>query len=270
MRLIGRWAVFDGNCRTAESSPVLIGPGRTNDFEIMGSETFSLHIRQYGWTVVLIEAGAYLPSFGYTIGLQETFGHPEIIAFGLSVKNLHGILNTAGELVREGEIIAAYKLYSEFFTAGKVVFLPVDRRNTADYFGYAIEYYGTHEIPALQLIWPDRNQRFPWEKDFEGEFVFRQPLLDRNAEFKFREAENTTVFTTRQWVEEDKPVLRVVHDEDGDWQFLTGDQLPEDARIVSLEQLLLKDPGLNDLFNLEYGCAAERVSKDAPWVRSSF
>jgi hypothetical protein len=236
----------------------------------MGTATFSSHIRQFGWTVVLIEATAYLPAFGYTIGLQETFGHPEIIAFGLSTETLHRILNTAGELVREGQIIAAGPPYSDFFTGGKAVFLPVDSRNTADYFGYAMEFYGTREIPALQLVWTDRNHRFPWEDGFEEEFVFRQPLLDRNMEFKFREARNTAVFTTRQWIDENKSILRVVHDEDGDWQFLTGDQLPEDARIVSLEQMLLKDPTLNDLFNLDYGYAAERVNKGARWVKSTF
>ncbi|MDR0265416.1 MAG: hypothetical protein LBJ04_19525 [Sphingobacterium sp.] len=31
-----------------------------------------------------------------------------------------------------------------------------------------------------------------------------------------------TTFTTRQWIEESKPILRVVHDNDGDWQFLTS------------------------------------------------
>ncbi len=56
--------------------------------------------------------------------------------------------------------------------------------------------------------------------------------------------------TTRQWLDEKKPVLRAVHNEDGEWQFLTGDQLQEDARIVALEQLVLRDPTLNETFNL--------------------
>jgi hypothetical protein len=36
---------------------------------------------------------------------------------------------------------------------------------------------------------------------FDEEFIYRQPLLDRNADFKFREADNLAVFTTRQWIE---------------------------------------------------------------------
>ena len=50
-----------------------------------------------------------------------------------------------------------------------------------------------------------------------------------------------------------KPILRVVHEHDGDWQFLTGDQMQEDIKIVALEQLVLRDKTLNDVRDLEYG-----------------
>jgi hypothetical protein len=78
----------------------------------------------------------------------------------------------------------------------------------------------SYRISASQLVWTDRNGNYPWDKDYEEEFIYRQPLLDRNANFKFREAKNVAVFTTRQWLDEKKPILRVVHDADGDWQFL--------------------------------------------------
>jgi len=117
--------------------------------------------------------------------------------------------------------------------------------------------------------WTDRNGKFPWDIGFEDEFVYRQPLLDRNASFKFREAKNLGVFTTRHWLDEKKSVLRVVLDEDGDWQFLTDDQLQEDARIVALEQLVLRDPTLNETFNLGYGETAERNFIGDKWIRYS-
>lgn len=37
---------------------------------------------------------------------------------------------------------------------------------------------------------------------FEKEYIYKQPLLDRNAEFKFREADTLGIFTTQQWLEE--------------------------------------------------------------------
>ena len=103
----------------------------------------------------------------------------------------------------------------------------------------------------------------------EQEFIYRQPLLDRNADFKYRELRNLGVFTTRQWLEGRKPILRVVHDEEGDWQFLTGDQMPEDIKIVALEQLILSDPTLNQVFNLDYGEAADRNFIGDKWIRTN-
>ncbi len=93
-------------------------------------------------------------------------------------------------------------------------------------------------------------------------------MLDRNADFKFREAKNLATFTTRQWIEQRKPILRVIHDSDGDWQFLTRDQMPDDIKIVGLEQLVLRDKTLNEVFDLEYGEEAERDFVGGKWTRN--
>lgn len=149
------------------------------------------------------------------------------------------------------------------------MFLEVDSRNLGDYFGQAINYYDTSEFPAIQLVWTDRNDRFPWEEDFEEEFLYRQPLLDRNADFKFREPKNLGIFTTRQWLELRKPILRVVHDSDGDWQFLTGDQKVEDMRLVALQEIISRDNSLNNVYDLDYGQAAERDVIGGKWIRTN-
>ncbi len=226
-------------------------------------------VNTYGWSVVMIEAIAYLPSFAYTIGLWKTYSHPEIIAFGLTVKTLHLVLNDLGDAIKKGKPYEPNVNYSDIFENSDVKLIPVDRRNIKDYFGYAIWFNKNAEFPAMQLVWTDRNNKFPWEENYQEEFLYRQPLLDRNARFKFREAKNLGIFTTRQWLEENKPILRVVHDEDGDWQFLTGDQMPSDMKIVALEQMVLKDNSLNDIFNLDYGKAADRTKIGGEWKRST-
>jgi len=151
---------------------------------------FSANIKKFGWTVLLIEGTAYLPSFAYTIGLWKNYNHPEIISFGLTTKTLHLILNDAGEIAKTGQKIEAGKNYDVFFENSDTQFLKVDNRNISDYFGQAISFYKTTDFPAIQLVWTDRNNKFPWDKDYEKELKFRQPLLDRNADFKFRESKN--------------------------------------------------------------------------------
>jgi len=226
-------------------------------------------VKKFGWTVNLIEATEYLPSFAYTVGLWKNYNHSELIAFGLTTKTLHAILNIGGELVKDGVTLKVSCDYDNFFESGQVQLLQVDQRNLKDYFGYAIWFNQTSDFPALQLVWTDRNNKYPWDNGFEEEFIYRQPMLDRNADFKFREAKNVAVFTTRQWLEEKKPILRVVHEEEGEWQFLTGDQMPEDIKIVALEQMTLRDPTLNDIFNLDYGEEAERNFIGDKWIRIS-
>ncbi len=227
-------------------------------------------IEEYGLSIIIIEATEYLPSFAYSIGLWEKFRHPEIICFGLSIKTLGGIINNAADLVKNGHPIEANKIYENIFENSKAEFINVDSRNLGDYFGTAIDYYKTKDFPSLQLVWTDRKNEFPWDEDFEEEFIYRQPLLDRNADFKFREAKNLGTFTTKQWIEQHKPILRVIHDTDGDWQFLTGDQMPDDIKIVALEQLILRDKTLNEVFDLEYGEEAEREFVGGPWTRNDF
>lgn len=231
-------------------------------------DKFLENIQEYGLTVILIQATDYLPSFGYTIGLWKNYNHPEIICFGLKLETLHIVLNDVADLVKSGEIIQLNTNYFEIFESSKAEFISVDGKYFDDYFGTAINIYGHENFKAIQLIWTDRNNKFPWEFDFEKDFIYKQPLLDRNVDFKFREVKNLATFTTRQWIEDGNPILRVVHDFDGDWQFLTGNQTPEDARIVALEELINRDKSLNKVFNLEYGESADRNFIGDIWVRT--
>ena len=226
-----------------------------------------INIAKYGLQVIMVNGSDYSPSFAYSIGLFETYNQPEIICFGFSEKLGHEIINDVADLMKSGETIKAYTNYDNIFKDSRAEFLPVDNRNIDDYFGAALNYYDTIKFPALQLIWTDRNDKFPWESDFEEEFIHKQPLLDRNAEFKFREVRNLATFTTRQWIEEKKPILHVVHDDHGDWQFLTGDQMPSDIKIVALEKLVLCDKTLNEIFDLEYGEQAQREFVGGKWTR---
>lgn len=224
------------------------------------------HIEEHGLSVIMIEATDYLPSFAYSIGLWEKYNHPEIICFGFSLKNLQILINDTANIIKQEEKIRIGQPYN-LLQGCDTFFIEVNPSYLPDYFGTAIRYYKHADFKAIQLVWPDRKNKFPWQVGFEEEFIYKQPLLDRNTDFKFRESKNLGTFTTRQWLEDKKPILKVVHDTDGDWQFLTGDQLPEDIRLVALEQMTIADNTLNEVFNLDYGQYAERGFIGDDWVR---
>jgi hypothetical protein len=64
------------------------------------------------------------------------------------------------------------------------------------------------------------------------------------------------------------PILRVTHDEDGDWHFLDGSPAwVEDAVIVCLSQVLERDPTIAELSDLPAGWTAWRLAPDCLWTR---
>lgn len=224
-------------------------------------------IEQFGWTVIALDATDYLPSFAYTLGLWKNYQHPEIIAFGLPVSMLHTILNEAGGIIKSGQSLKLQQPYTDFFENGTACFLPVDEQNFSDYFNYAIDLNGVSTFPAYELVWTDRNLKFPWEEGFEAEFKFKQPLLDRNANFKFFEEKNLEVLCSKGF-NEGHQIVSVIHTSEGEWEFQTSGHTPEDSQFLALEDLIIKDPSLNDLFDLDYGQKADRKSPSEKWHKS--
>lgn len=87
---------------------------------------------------------------------------------------------------------------------------------------------------------------------------------------KFNDFPDTMVITLKEILDGKKPVLYVSHDEeDGMWQFLDGsDELDIDnARIITLEEILGVDSSLSSLLDLSIGWKAERVDRDTKWLR---
>lgn len=74
------------------------------------------------------------------------------------------------------------------------------------------------------------------------------------------------VYSCSHVIDESQPILYVLHDEDGDWQFLCG-QTHEtiDARVVALEEIIKFDSTIRDIIFLKEGQAAERGSIDDDW-----
>lgn len=84
--------------------------------------------------------------------------------------------------------------------------------------------------------------------------------------FPFNDAPNTATIACSHIVEDGKPILFVSRGEDGMWQFLCGESHdPDEARIVSLEQVFELDPSIGDLNDMPLGYYVERPSQDKDW-----
>jgi len=78
---------------------------------------------------------------------------------------------------------------------------------------------------------------------------------------------NAYVFTTKQVLFNHLPIVRVLHEEDGDWQFLNEGVFYEesDAVIVSLYEIICFDNTLREILALPKGKQAIRDNVGEPW-----
>ena len=88
-------------------------------------------------------------------------------------------------------------------------------------------------------------------------------------DFKFNEDKRVAVFAEKKIFKENKPILYVYHhEEDGAWEYLTGDPFEEkDIMVVSLEEVVIYDSTINELHNLPIGYYAKRKFVGDKWVR---
>ncbi|MEO9887828.1 MAG: DUF4262 domain-containing protein [Balneola sp.] len=135
-------------------------------------------VKEIGWSIQVFDKTEEEPGFAYTIGLVDTFDHPEIICFGLAEDDLKNILNIAGENIKSGKKYKKEVMYEEFLEGFVSTFIDVDQNIISDYLGYGIWYYGSDSFELIQLVWPDMNCKFPWQKEFDENIKFLQPILN--------------------------------------------------------------------------------------------
>jgi|SRR5208337_507692 len=89
------------------------------------------------------------------------------------------------------------------------------------------------------------------------------------TKWPFTDARNTVVFTTRDIIEEGKPILLITHDQDdGAWQFHTKKTVQDsEAMVVLLDEIIFRDPSLLGLAGLPLGWSAILDSITSPWER---
>ena len=142
-----------------------------------GEEKLVGDVTAHGWHVVKVAEDDQGPGFTYTVGLWQSFRHPEVILVGLPGETAHVILNDLGEAVRRGEHFEAGTESEVFLEGYPVTFRPVPEDRQWPYFGFARWFYDGGAFPALQLVFPDREHRWPWQDGVAAGFRAQQPVI---------------------------------------------------------------------------------------------
>jgi hypothetical protein len=120
-------------------------------------------IARYGWAVTMVEPTPTEPCtpFAYTVGLTA-HGQPELVIAGLDPLIAQALLGDLAARVLKHDLQLTHGQHLHDLIAGYDAVL-VDGPITDDlYPGTGIGRYGADHVRLRQIVWPDRNGRFPW------------------------------------------------------------------------------------------------------------
>ena len=248
------------------------------------TDPLSGNVARRGWGVVSVPAEGRRPAYAFTVGLWHSFSHAEAAVFGRDEGEMVRWLDTVGGQVEAGRMLHPDR-------QGDDVLGPVEARGSGGVprmvyprpalaswhrhlFGPALAFYRGQPVPMLQLVWPDDHGVLPWEPGCADECLGAQPWLwDRVTAapappgWPFPVSPDALVLTTKAIAFDGAPVAGVVHDEEGEWQFLDDPAVDmEDLTIVHLAHVMSARPELGVVGDLPAGFEAW-LDKSGGWSR---
>lgn len=237
-------------------------------------------IREHGWSALRIEGGI---GFAYTVGLWHTFRRPEIVMFGLGGENMQHWLNACVAHGRDHGWPEAGEPFEGVLEGFATQLRPVHDSWRDALFGTAHRFYGSFAVPVLQLVWPDRDGRWPWEEQATASSRNRQAFAwlpvsehpvggwrlvgEMEPGFPFPVGPDTWALTSRAVLDGNRPAVRVSLDE-GAFDVLDERGYgADDLRLAFLGDLVVRYPYLAACADLGEGQIAV-TGGDQVWIRA--
>jgi hypothetical protein len=134
-------------------------------------------ISNFGWHCMHVSGEQGRASFSYTVGLFHSYGHPELIIFGLAPKVAHQILVIAADAAKSGSPLDLDSATDALVNDYVCCFAEVPSSNYYEHVGFARWYYEGNNFPLYQVVWPSRSGLFPWHPQATSEFKSAQPVI---------------------------------------------------------------------------------------------
>jgi len=133
-------------------------------------------VRKFGWAATTVEDDDEGPGFAYSTGFWLRHGRPEVFTF-LPGQAGHQVLWNIERMLAESGWLPVDRLIMDVLEGYPVVLRPMAKSYYPDFIGWTRWFYGALDAPCLQLFWPDRQGRFPWELPPDDSFHLTQPDL---------------------------------------------------------------------------------------------
>jgi Domain of unknown function (DUF4262) len=119
------------------------------------------------------------PSWSFTLGLWQRAKHPEVVVFGLPAEVADDLLNVIADDVEDGNRFAAGDTRDDILDGYQVYFGRVHPSQCRGLLDEIHRVYESHDVPVIQLVYPDKQGRWPWNPDVREGFAAVQPVLER-------------------------------------------------------------------------------------------
>ena len=138
-------------------------------------EQIRQRVHAQGWDVVSVPAQAGTPPQSYTVGLARRGLH-EFIVFGFSPELARPVLGDLAQRARDGERFPTNVGLEDVLPGMPAVLLDVPSVE-ADHYLPAARDCAPMNLRALQIVWPDGRDLFPWQDGYDETFRGRQIVL---------------------------------------------------------------------------------------------
>lgn len=238
-------------------------------------------VRDHGWSVVGVLGTA--ADFAYTVGLQHSFGRPEVAVFGLDAEDMLEWLNSCVDHALDRGWPPDGEPFTGVLDGARVQLRTMHPSWDDSLFGTAERFYG-RPVPVRQLVWPDRNGNWPWEAGASHACraqprgwlpVAEHPpggwrlVAELSDGFPFDVEPDAPVLTTAAVRDGHRPVASVMRDE-GAFDVLDDrGYRADDLCLAFLGSLVQRHPELVRCADLADGQVAV-VDAGGGWTRSAF
>jgi len=207
--------------------------------------------------------------------------------FGLEAPDMQIWLNDCVRVLRERGNIPDDEPFDGVLDGFPVMLKTIHQTWKTPLFGSMCNYYRSDDVPVRQVIWPDREGRWPWddaasvgcrERQLRGWLpIDTHPsggwrLVGELAmDWPFGELQpDTTVMASPEVVAGKLPIVAVTHDDEGGWDFLDERGYADEAvGWVHFGKLYHDYPWLSRFADLPLDTQAW-LSPDGQWRRRPF
>lgn len=136
-----------------------------------------LDVKKHGLQIIHVFGNEDHPHFSYTVGLFESYLHPEIIIIGLKRELAQVLLNNMAYDIKNGKNYTVGEFHEGVIDDFLCYFGEVPKSKYKESVGWAIWFYEGCDFPLIQCVYPTVSGKFAWEKDFPEDAIFFCKML---------------------------------------------------------------------------------------------